>query len=115
MKQFQFKQAVLLGKGKAGLNSLGKVYHLGVHEVSEEHQKDPSFEFYSKAGLIVPFVKKDQEELKPASSAAAKQSAEVAKSQMAPDSEVGGDAESSDEADASEEAEDKPHGKRRRK
>lgn len=106
MKQFVFKQAVLLGKGKAGLNSLGKTYHLGVHVVSEEHQKDPSFEFYAKAGLIVPFHKKEQEELKPASSAAAKQSAEVAKSQMDPDVEIGGE---------EPESEEPPHARKGRK
>jgi len=109
VKQFVFKQSVLLGKGKAGLNSVGKIYHVGVHAVSEEHQKDPSFAFYAKAKLIVPFEQKEQGELAPASSDAAKQSAEVAKSQLEPDAEIGGESESEGES------EDKPHARKGRK
>lgn len=114
MKQFVFKQAALLGKGKAGLNSMGKIYHVGVHGVSEEHQKDPTFVAYLKGGLIVPHVVKEQGELAPASSDAAKQSAEVAASQLNPDAEIGGGDEASEEA-AEEVESEKSHGHRKGK
>ncbi len=117
MKQFVFKQAALLGKGKAGLNSVGKIYHVGVHGVSEEHQKDPTFVAYLKGGLIKPHVVKEQGELKPAEGDAAKQAALTAKSHMEPDAEIGGgDDEASEEAAPEEEVEsEKSHSHRKGK
>lgn len=92
-KSFLFKQQVLLGKGKVGhKNSVGKIYSKGVHLVSDEHQKDPTFLHFEKGGLIEPFVKKEQGVLKPAESPEAQQAAANAKaSQLEPDAEIGGE------------------------
>ena len=93
MAKFVFKQSALLGKGKVGAkNSVGKIYPKGVHEVSKEHQEDPTFKHFAKHGLIAPFAPKEQGELKPAESDIAKVSQDAAKSQLEPDAEIGGDA-----------------------
>lgn len=127
MKQFLFKHAALLGKGKAGhKNSIGRIYPVGVHSVPDDHQKDPTFLHFAKHGLIEPFTPKAQGKLKPAESHAAKQSAEVAaKSQLEPDAEASGDHDMPPDGegdiepvvDFGDDADEKPkhHGKSRRK
>lgn len=115
MKKFEFKQAALLGKRGLG-SGHGKTYHVGVHEVSEEHQKDATFVAYLKGGLIKPFHAKEQGELAPASSDAAKQSASVAASQLEPDAEIGGGDEAPASEESAEEADsEKSHGHRKGK
>lgn len=119
--KFLFKQSALLGKrglaatvGEGGKKIVpphgghGKIYAVGVHEVSEEHQQDATFKHFAKHGLIVPYKPKEQGKLKAAESDIAKVSMDAAKSQLEPDAEIGGD---DDEADDNS----KGHRKVRRK
>ncbi len=98
MARFEFKQATLLKSGPAGVGGKHLILPKGVHEVSDEAQKHPTFVHFAKAGLIVPFVPKEQGVLPAPSSPEAKQAAAIAKaSQVEPEAEVGGEPDFGDE------------------
>jgi hypothetical protein len=92
MRRFEFKQATILRSGSSGLGGKHLQFAKGVHDVSDEAMKHPTFKHFAKHGLIVEVNgEQEQKELAPATSDFAKSSQAAAKSLLEPDAEIGGE------------------------